>query len=133
MRLPRLERVRRCETRRVRGSVRAEVCGCIIDEERTAHLTLQRGDAEFVHLDLLAIELRAAHAVAHVCLPPHLPRPQIEHLHIPVVIPRQNTPAEHYIHRACPIRPPLSGAIDSEPCGLLNGPSTQTGSALVQC
>lgn len=42
--------------------------------------------AHLVHLDVVTVEVEAGNPVLHVRLPPHRLRPQVEQLHVPVVV-----------------------------------------------
>lgn len=61
---------------------------CIVHVE----LGLERRHNQLVHLDVAPIELDAADAVPDVGLPPHPVHSEIEHLDVPVVVPRKEAP-----------------------------------------
>jgi hypothetical protein len=47
-----------------------------------------------VHFDVFAVKLKGHDAVADVCLPPHRHGAQIKELHVAVVVPRGQAPAD---------------------------------------
>ena len=113
------------------GEVREPVLDVLGSEVVDPELRLERRHQELVHLDVLPVELDPGNAVLDVGLVAEGVGPEVEHLHVAVVVPRADHPL--LVGERVPesYRPTVPSALPKNICGSLRSspPVPYSGSA----